>query len=169
MSESLSDRLKRLSEEDAKQQRTEIDATKFQEQVNKFISEHSRPEYDRLLAIIKGRVEEINPEIGDLPKFQLAQNGQEIIQGNATAYLNFDKPILNLPNNALLISFAPHRNAMYFIDEPPAPERYRLQAAASNSLDAINWVGDLGELKSEKLADFIIEQLTRYYLAHKPK
>jgi hypothetical protein len=58
---------------------------------------------------------------------------------------------------------------MYFFEPPPEPERYRLQAAASNSLETIVWTGDLGELTSEKLVDFIIEQLTTYYLRIKPK
>lgn len=167
MSESLADRLKRLSQQQSNEQHAELETKKFQESVNAFISDQSRPEYDRLLTIIKKRVEEVNPEIGDLPQFQVVQNGEIIEQGNAAAYLNFDKPILNAPNNALLISFGAHRNAMYMLSSPPAPDRYRLQAAGSNALDRIMWVGDLGELTSEQLADFIIEQLTRYYLEHK--
>jgi hypothetical protein len=167
MSESLADRLKRLSQQRSNEQDAELETKKFQERVNTFISDQSRPEYDRLLTTIRNRIEEINPEIGDLPKFQVVQNGEIIEQGNTAAYLNFDKPILNAPNNALLVSFGAHRNAMYVLSSPPAPERYRLQAAGSNELDRIVWVGDLGELTSEKLADFIIEQLTRYYLEHK--
>jgi len=167
MSEPLADRLKRLSQQRSNEQNAELESKKFQERVNAFISDQSRPEYERLLSIIKKRVEEVNPEIGDLPKFQVVQNGEIIEQGNTAAYLNFDKPILNAPNNALLVSFGAHRNAMYVLSSPPAPERYRLQAAGSNALDRIVWVGDLGELTSERLADFIIEQLTRYFLAHK--
>ena len=166
MSEPLADRLKRLSQQRSNEQNAELESKKFQERVNAFISDQSRPEYERLLSIIKKRVEEVNPEIGDLPKFQVVQNGEIIEQGNTAAYLNFDKPILNAPNNALLVSFGAHRNAMYVLSSPPAPERYRLQAAGSNALDRIVWVGDLGELTSERLADFIIEQLTRYFLAH---
>ena len=95
------------------------------------------------------------------------QNGEVIEQGNAAAYLNFDKPISNAPANSLQIVFGPHRGTIYAFGNPPKPERYRLQAAGSNSLDRIVWVGDLGELTSEQLADFVIEQLTRYYLEHK--
>jgi hypothetical protein len=146
MSESLADRLKRLSQQRSNEQQAELETKKFQERVNAFISDQSRPEYDKLLTIIKKRVEEVNPEIGELPKFQVVQNGEIIEQGNAAAYLNFDKPILNAPNNALLVSFGAHRNAMYVLSSPPAPERYRLQAAGTNALDRIVWVGDLGEL-----------------------
>ena len=167
MSESLADRLKRLSQQRSNEQQAELETKKFHERVNSFISDHSRPEYDRLLTIIKKRIDEVNPDIGDLPKFQVVQSGEIVEQGNAAAYLNFDKPILNAPNNALLVSFGAHRNAMYMLSSPPAPERYRLQAAATNALDRIMWVGDLGELTSEQLVDFIIEQLTRYYLEHK--
>jgi hypothetical protein len=168
MSESLADRLKRLSEQQTREQNAEVETKKFRERVNAFISDQSRPEYDKLLALIRSRVDEVNPQIGDLPAFQVIQNGAAIQQGNAAAYMNFDKPYLNLPNNALLISFGSCPGAMYSFDQPPEPERYRLQAAGSDSLDRIIWVGDLGELTSEKLADFVIEQLTRYYLQHKP-
>jgi hypothetical protein len=169
MSDSLADRLKKLSQDHAQEQRGETDARKFQEKVYLFISDHSRPEYDHLLAVISKRVEEVNPQIGDLPKFQVMQNGATIEQGNAAAYLHFDKPIMNAPDNALLISFGSSRSVMfdYFDVPPPEPERYRLQAAASNSLDRIVWVGDLGELTSEQLADFMLEHLTEYYLEHK--
>ena len=168
MSDYLADRLRKLSEQRSKEQQEQRESANFQERVNKFISDESRPEFERLLNIIKTRVQTVNPNIGDLPQFQIVQNGQTIEQGNAAAYLNFDKPILNAPNNALLVSFGSHRNAFYLGTRPPEPRRYRLQAAASDSLDQIVWTGELGELSSEQLADFVIENLTAYYLEHKP-
>lgn len=169
MSDPLAERLKKLSEQHTKDQHAEADARNFQEKVNTFISERSRPEYERLLTVIKRRAEEVNPKIGDLPKFQITQNGSTVGQGNVAAYVHFDKPILNLPNNALLISFGSQPNAIYMFDESarPEPVRYRLQAAASDSFDRIVWIGDLGELTSEQLADFLLEHLTEYYLTHK--
>lgn len=169
MSDPLAERIRKLSEQHAKDRHAEADARSFQDKVNTFISDRSRPEYDRLLTIIKNRINEINPKIGDLPKFQMAQNGSTVEQGNVAAYVHFDKPILNLPNNALLISFGSHPNAMYVFDESarPEPVRYRLQAAAHDSFEHIVWTGDLGELTSEQLADFILEYLTEYYLTHK--
>lgn len=168
MSDPLAERLKKLSEQHTREQQAEADTRNFQEKINAFISEQSRPEYERLLVVLKNRTGEVNPKIGDLPKFDVVQNGSTILQGNVATYVHFDKPILNLPNNALLISFGSHPNAMYFFEsERPSPVRYRLQAAASNSLDRIVWVGDLGELTSEQLADFILEQLTEYYLEHR--
>lgn len=106
------------------------------------------------VAVDPSRVQEVqvNPKIGDLPGFHVTQNGSTIEQGNAAGYSHFDKPILNLSNNALLISFAPHASAMHFSGPALAPVRYRLQAAASDSLDRIVLVGDLGELTSEQLA-----------------
>lgn len=169
MTEPLADRLKRLSEQHDKEKQADADVANFQKRVDAFISDRSRPEYERLLTILERRIAEVNPQIGPLPQFRFIRNGQEIEQGNATAYLHFDKPILNAPHNALMISFGPNRDAMYFFEPPPEPERYRLQAAASNSLETIVWTGDLGELTSEKLVDFIIEQLTTYYLRIKPK
>jgi hypothetical protein len=167
MSDPLAERLKKLSEQHIREQQAETDTRNSQERVNAFISDRSRPEFDHLLSVMKSRVEEVNPNIGNLPKFEVIQNGSTIQQGSFAAYVHFDKPILNLPNNALLVSFGAQPNAMYFFEsERPAPDRYRLQAAASNSLDRIVWVGDLGELTSEQLADFILEHLTEYYLEH---
>ncbi|HET9183640.1 MAG TPA: hypothetical protein VFP59_16010 [Candidatus Angelobacter sp.] len=168
MSDQLADRLKRLAEQHARGQEAEQDQIDFQKRVNSFISDHARPEYDRLLGLIQNRVKELNPQIGDLPPFVFNVGQQIVEQGNAAAYVIFDKPIINQPNNALLVSFGPHRNAMFFFDDPPAPVRYRLQAAASDAIDRIVWMGDLGELTSEQLADFILEHLTAYYLEHKP-
>lgn len=167
MSDPLAERLKKLSDQHTKDQEADADARSFQEKVNTFISEHSRAEYDHLLAVVQKRVDEVNPQIGDLPKFQITQNGSTIQQGNAAAYLHFDKPILNRPENALLLSIGSNASAFYLGYEPPAPVRYRLQAAASDSLDRIVWVGDLGELISEQLADFVLEHLTEYYLSHR--
>jgi hypothetical protein len=169
MPDRLADRLKRLSQQHSQMQRSETDERNLREKANAFISERSSPEYERLLAIITKRAGEVNPEIGDLPKFRVTQNGATIEQGNTAAYLHFDKPIINAPDNALLISFGSQRNmiAMFFDEAPPAPDRYRLQAAASDALDGIVWVGDLGELTSEQLADFVLEHLTEYYLEHK--
>lgn len=169
MSDHLADRLKQLSQQHAKEQQEQRESANFQERVNKFISDQSRPEFERLLIIIKARVEQLNPNIGDLPQFQIVENGRTIQQGNAAAYLLFEKPIMNAPQNVLAITFGPLRNAMYFLSAPPDPRRYRLHAAASDSLDQIVWLGDLGELSSEQLAEFIIENLTTYYLEHKPR
>jgi hypothetical protein len=58
-------------------------------------------------------------------------------------------------------------NNIYFA-EPPAAIRYKLEAAATESLDAIVWTGDLGTLTTAQLSDFILETLTTYYLQHKP-
>ena len=169
MTDSLADRLKKLAEQHTTNEQAELSAKEHQEKLNIFISDKSQPEYRRLLTLIQKRVEDINPAIGDLPKFQFTPGSQVVEQGNSAAYIMFDKPIINRPDNALLISFAPHQNAMYLFGPAPQPERYRLQAAASDGMDNIVWVGDLGELKSEQLADFILEHLTQYYLEHKPK
>lgn len=169
MSDSLAERLKKMAEKQSHSETAHEKVKAFQEQVNAYISEHARPEYDRLLAQLRTLVEQVNPSIGDLPKFQFSQmmGSQSIQQGNCVAFLYFDKPILNQPNNQLLLSFGPHPHNLY-LDEPPPSIRYRLQAAASDALDGIVWVGDLGELTTPQLADFILEQLTNYYLEHKP-
>jgi hypothetical protein len=166
MSDALADRLKKLAEQKRTDDTQEQQVRNFQERVNEFIANKARPEYERFLTLIQQRIAEVNPSLGDLPPFQYSP--LLIQQGNAAAFTHFDKPILNQPNNALLLSFGPHPHAMYLLSEPPPSRRYRLQAAASDSLDRIVWTGDLGELETEQLADFILEHLTQYYLDHKP-
>jgi hypothetical protein len=168
MPDSLAERLKKLAEQQAKGQAAEHEVRSLQERVNAFISDNARPEYDRLQLQLQKRINEVNPDIGDLPPFQFNPGTRMIQQGNCVAFLNFDKPILNGPQNQLMISFGPHPHNIYF-DEPPPATRYRLHAAATDSVDSIVWVGDLGELTSAQLSDFILEHLTQYYLEHKPK
>ena len=163
----LADRLKRRVQQQAKEQQGEETLRTFQERVNSFISDHARREYEQLQVQLKALIDQVNPAINNLPPFQFTQGSGMIQQGNCVAFIHFDKPIVNQPHNQLMISFGPHPNNMYF-EEPPAPIRYRLHAAATDSLDGIVWVGDLGELTTARLCDFILENLTDYYLEHKP-
>ena len=167
MSDSLADRLKRKLEQQARGQQEEQSVRGLQERANAFISDNARPEYERLQSQLQTQIELVNPSIGQLPPFQFVQGSGMIQQGNCVAYIHLDKPIVNQPNNQLLVSFGPHPNNIYF-DDPPAPIRYRLHAAVNNSIDKIVWVGDLGELTTAQLSEFILETLTDYYLEHKP-
>jgi hypothetical protein len=167
MADSLADRLKRLADEKEKGKAAEAEVFAVQERVNSFISDNAKPEFVRLQAQIKTRIDEINPQLGELPRFEYSEGGGMIQQGNCVAFIHFDKPILNDPNNQLMVSFGPHPNNMYF-HGPPAAIRYRLHAAATDSISGIVWVGDLGELTTAQLSDFILENLTTYYLENKP-
>lgn len=168
MSDPLAERLKKLAAQQEQGKKAERDVQEFQQRVNAFISDKARPEYERLLGLLQQRIAEVNPSLGDLPRFTYQAGRQAVEQGNVAAYILFDKPILNAPDNRLLLSFAPHQSAIYYgFTERPEPIRYSLQAAASNSMDRIVWVGDLGELTSEQLTDFILEQLTTYHLENK--
>jgi len=164
VSDPLSDRLKHLAEQHAKGKQAEKDAVAFQERVNKYIADNARGEYDNLLRLINARVEQINPTLGALQPYHFG--GQWVSQGNMAAYLTFDKPIVNLPDNALVISIGPGPNTFYPFDDPPRPVRYRMHAAAADDFSRIVWVGDLGEVKTEQVIDLVLEQLTAYYLEH---
>jgi hypothetical protein len=56
----------------------------------------------------------------------------------------------------------------------PTPVKYRLRLEASEDLSSLLWVGYLGQsgnlarLTSAALVEFALEQLTAYYLRHKP-
>jgi hypothetical protein len=167
MSNSLADRLKRLAAEQNREHQAGQDVKAFQERVNTYISDHARPEYEALLNEIRILVDQVNPDMGDMPPFQYQGGMTTVQQGNCVAALYFDKPIINMAKNQLLVAFGPHPNNMYF-DAPPSPVRYHMVAAASDSLDSIVWVGDLGEMTTKQLSEFVLEQLTDYYLKHKP-
>jgi ABC-type transporter Mla subunit MlaD len=167
VSDPLADRLKKLAEQHAKGKQAEQDVKAFQERVNKYIADNARAEYQNLLRLLKERVDKVNPTLGSLPQYVVGQ--QQVQQGNMAAYLTFDQPIMNLPNNALVVSigFGPNTAIMLGIfGPPPAPVRFRMQAAAADDFSRIVWTGDLGEIKSEQLVDVVLEQLTTYYLEH---
>lgn len=165
MSDNLSDRLKNLAAEHAKGKQAETEHQKFIEKVNTFISDNARTEFDSFVRLLKARAEQMNTEIGDLPKFE--PGGYFIEQGNMALYYHFDKPIMNAPDNRFLLSIGPGPNTMYFFEHPPAPVRYQLQAAASDDLTCVVWTGDLGEVTTAQVVDTMLEQLTMYYLEHK--
>jgi len=165
MADSLADRLNQRNAAQRHAEQTAQDKINFQQRVNAFISDNARPEYDRMMAALKEKIEKVNAELRDLPHFQLG--GQMVIQDNCVASWYFEKPILNAPNNRLIVGIGTHPNALYF-DGPPDPEQYQFHAAATDYLDGIVWVGRAGEFTSDALIDFALEHLTSYYLVHKP-
>jgi hypothetical protein len=166
MSDSLAERLNQKHAFRRQVLQTEQDKINFQRRVDTFISDNARPEYDRMMASLKQRVEEVNAALRDLPPFQVG--GQMVTQDNCVASWYFEKPITNAPRNRLTVGIGTHPNAMYFNTRRPDPERYQFQAAANDSLDEMVWVGGAGEFTSDGLIDFALEQLTSYYLVHKP-
>jgi ABC-type transporter Mla subunit MlaD len=167
VSDPLAERLKQLAEQHAKGKQAEQDVQAFQEHVNKYIADNARGEYEKLLRLLKERVDKVNLALGSLPQFVVGQ--QQVQQGNMAAYLTFEKPIMNMPNNALVVSFGAGPNSAIMLGifgPPPQPVRFRMQAAAADDFSRIVWTGDLGEIASEQLVDFVLEQLTTYYLEH---
>jgi len=138
MSDNLAERPKNLAREQARGQQAEIDQQSFQERVNTFISDHAREEYDNLIRLLKERAEQLNSQIGELPKF--VPGGYFIQQGNMALYFHFDKPIMNRADNALLLSVGPAPNTMYLFGNAPQPVRRKLHAAAADDMSSIVWV-----------------------------
>lgn len=166
MPDSLADRLNQRQQQRQQAEQNQADKAAFQNRVNEFISDHARPEYDRMMVSLEQRVAQVNAGLQGLPPFRLG--GGMVTQDNCTASWYFDKPILNAPNNRLTIGVGTSINAIYFMSERPAPEQYYFHAAANNSLDGIVWVGDEGEFTSDGLIDFTLEKLTEYYFINKP-
>ena len=135
MPDSLADRLTRKQYQQHQVALAQQDTLEFQRRVNAFISDNARPEYDRMMASLKQRIDEVNADLRDLTPFSLG--GGMIQQDNCIASWHFDKPIVNAPANRLTVGIGTHPNAMYFMTERPAPERYFFHAAANDTLDGI--------------------------------
>ena len=69
MADSLANRLNQRHAAQQHAQQTEQDKINFQQWVNAFISDNARPEYDRMMANLKQKVEEVNAGLHDLPHF----------------------------------------------------------------------------------------------------
>jgi hypothetical protein len=166
MSDPLADRLNRKQDQRRQAEQSQQDRLEFQRRVNAFISENARPQYDRMMASLEQRVDQVNVGLRDLPHFRWG--GGMITQDNCIASFYFEKPIVNAPNNRLTIAIGTHPDAMYFMTERPDPERYLFHAAASDTLDGVVWVGDGEEFSSDTLIEFALERLTSYYLVNRP-
>jgi hypothetical protein len=167
---SLEERLRKLAEQDRKAKEGKLSDEERNRRVADYIIQNARAEYDRILDLIDARIKKVNESASDLGKFELERNRPYLKLNNSAAYLLFDQPFVNQPDARLMISFGREPTAFYFDDEfssAPTPRRYQLQPAVADSFDHIVWVGDLGELKSEQLVEFIIEHLAEYYLANK--
>ncbi len=166
----FAERLRKLADAKNDQAAADESAVAFQDRVNKFIALHARAEYERLRGELEAKVLEVNPNLGDLPKYEFMQGNAMVQQGNCIASLYFDMPYTDLPSNQLLVGFGVHHMAMYFDEQDrPQPIRYKLHAAADDALTGIVWVGDLGEISTSRLVEFILENLTVYYLENRPK
>lgn len=171
--ESLADRLNKLAQQRKAEQEAEKQVQKTQEEVNQFIFGHARPEFENLLNILERKTAEVNPGLRDLPKFGFRRGGiaPHIQQGNVAAFLSFIQPMLNAPPIVLRLSFGREPGGVYidfFDSAPPEPERYEVTPAMEVSPDRIVWTGDLGEISSEQLSEFVLSHLTEYYLEHRP-
>ncbi len=167
MSESLADRLKRLATRRTPPPDAEQTEREAHGRAEAFISGYAQPEFEKLQARLKSLVDETNPALSDLPKYQFSANGM-VQQGNYCVMLYFDKPIPDRSFNRLLVSFGPHPQETHFLTEPPESRRFELYAGCNNAIDEIRWMGDFGDLSTNQLAEVMLESLTRYYLDYWP-
>jgi hypothetical protein len=169
--ETLSDRLNRLAREKKKELDAHSEVQRTEEQENKFIYENARSEFENLLKMVSEKVDSVNSALEGLPPFEWKKGGGYVKQGNVAAFLSFQQPFLNAGPIVLMISFGREPEGFYLdiegFSEAPDPERYRLQPAMGHSPERIVWDGDLGELSSGQLVDFLLTNLSEYYLAHK--
>lgn len=169
--ESLADRLNRLAQQKKLDYEAEKQVQRTQEQIDQYIIANAKPEFDRFLQALEAKISEVNPILKDLPPFEFVKAGisPHVKQGNSAAYLSFIQPVMNAPPILLRLSFG-RAPGMYLdiFSEPPEPERYQLQPAMEVEPDRIVWSGDLGEVPSDGLVDFILNHLTEYYLDHRP-
>jgi hypothetical protein len=165
--------LNRLAQQKRAEQDAEKQVQRTQEQVNQYILGNAKAEFENLLNVLERRVSEVNPDLRDLPRFEFGRGGPgpHMQQGNVAAYLLFYQPMLNTGPIIVRLSFGREPGGVYldiFDSPPPEPERYEIHPAMEISPDRIIWTGDLGEISTEQLAEFVLSHLTEYYLDHKP-
>ncbi|HTR35840.1 MAG TPA: hypothetical protein VMH80_08075 [Bryobacteraceae bacterium] len=167
--ESLGERLNRLAQEKKSQQEAEKAVRRTQDQINQFIFANARPAFDDLLKLVETRAQGVNPSLQDLPHFEWNKGSHYVKQGSVAAFFSFHQPVLNAAPISFHISFGREPAGFYadVFSEAPEPERYQLEPAMEQNPDRIVWNGDLGEMSSETLVDFVLTHLTEYYLAHK--
>lgn len=170
MSDSLAERLRAMSQRQTDAEKAAQDKIAFQERVNAFITEHAGPAYQELLSTVRSKIDEVNPLIGDLPKFELPDD-TTLRQGNCVVSFAFTQMFTNRPNNRLAIGIGVDPSAIYFYESSrPQPVRLTLQGAASDNLESIVWMDEYGrEYTGTQLCDSVLMKLTEYYLEHKPK
>lgn len=169
MSESLAEKLRAMGQKQANNEKAEQDKAAFQERVNSFITDHARAAYQELLTALKTKMDEVNPLLGDLPKFEIP-NDTIVQQGNCVASFTFTQMFTNLPNNRLVVGIGVHPSAIYFSESSrPQPVRLALQAAANDNVDSIVWLDDYRrEYTASQLCETVLTKLTEYYLQHRP-
>jgi hypothetical protein len=144
MADSLADRLNRRSEEQRRLERSQQEATEFQNRINAFISDNARVEYDRMTVSLKQQIDGVNAKLHNLPAFQLGS--AMVQQGNCVASWHFDKPIANAPNNRLTIGIGTHPNAIYFMTR-----RQSQSGSTSAQRRPTGWMGLSGLEPQENL------------------
>jgi hypothetical protein len=163
----LAERLNKLAEAKAADKQAETSVAATQEEARRFLYENARPEYERVKATLQRRIDEVNPQLTTIPQYSYNANQSCVIQGNVAAYLTYAQLILNAGSIYLRVTFGAQPNAFY-IDRSyaPTPENYTLQPAVEQRPLKIVWVGDLGQVTSDALVEFVLQHLTEYYLDH---
>jgi hypothetical protein len=164
----LADRIQKLAEARAAAKNAEASVTSTQAEAQKFLYENARPQYEHVLKILQDRIQTVNPQIQAVPQYVYSTGQHCVVQGNVAAYLLYSQLILNAGPINLRISFGAQPRAFY-IDRSsaPRPEHYTLEPAVEKEVAfKIVWMGDLGKLTSEQLAEFVLQHLTEYFLDH---
>ena len=122
------------------------------------------------MRLLKERVEEMNANSGNLPKFVV--RGSSIVQlDNFELHFEFDPLHPNPTDYVLVLKVGLSQFKQPLFGSGPPPVRHILQPIASYDLGSVVWVhktGNLGQLKSAEGAEFALDLLIGYYLKHKP-
>jgi hypothetical protein len=167
MSDYLAERLKSHAEEQARTKQAEVQQQNLRNPHEAFICDYARSEYQELVRLLKERVEKIRSDGGNLPEFVVT--GSYIQLGHVALYYSFDQPVVNRPDNELILSLglAPFKQVAF--GRPPTPERHKLEAVPGPNYSRIAWLGALGQFDSAELADRALKMLVEYYCRHTKK
>ena len=166
MSDELVDQLKAHAAEHQRRMLVETAQRNFQKSRDEFVCKHARNAYEELVRLMKEKVEEVKAKPGNSHEFVVA--GHYIQLEHVALYYSFDQPIVDHPDNELVLSLgvAPFKDVFGF---SPKPERHKLEAISEGDNREIVWVGKLGRFNSAELAELALKMLVDYYYAKKPR
>ena len=126
-------------------------------------AQKKREEKDRMMDLLKERVDEWNAKRGDLP--EIVMRGSSIQMDRYILFLDFDQ-LPSLTDYVLVLRVGQERKPIFWPE--PAAVRHRLEPIVSDERGSIVWVHQLGTFTSAAVVELALDMLTSYYSRHKP-
>lgn len=126
-----------------------------------------REEYDKLMGLLKERVEEMNAHRGKLPQFVIGKSSIQL--DRFILHLEFDQ-LFTSPTDYVLVLRVGQRTKPMFGSESAAV-RHIMQPKVSDDFASIVWElksGNLAPFTTAEVVEFALDMLSGYYSRYTP-